>query len=190
MVQTLDGVTDRQKIDSAATDGLSGTSNSLAYRVHETERHFHSYERWFELAAVPNAEVHRADAIGTGAGAFQIDAGNDAYGSWVQVLGSSDTPVGTGNTHYDVHRIEVEATERAFTYVIQIAFGASGAAALTAGTYTEAPFTPANNLIDSGPLIVQSRRQTVGTKAWARCICPGQNTATADFYIGLHEYEG
>ena len=190
VVQTLNGVTDLQKVDSAATRGLLGVEDSLAYRIHELERHLHSYERWFELAAVPNGTIHRGDAIGTGAGAFQIDAGNDVYGAWVQVLGSSDTPAIAGSTHYNVHRINVEATERAFTYVIQIGFGVTGAAALTAGTYTEVPFTPATNLIDSGPIIVQTRRQTAGTLAWARCICPGQNTATMDFYIGIHEYEG
>jgi hypothetical protein len=33
-----------EKIDNKATLGSLGTSNSLAYRVHEIERHLHSYE--------------------------------------------------------------------------------------------------------------------------------------------------
>jgi len=65
------------KIDLAATDGLTGVSNSLSYRTHEAERHLHSGARWFETAAVPAGETHVADAMGDGAGAFQIDAGND-----------------------------------------------------------------------------------------------------------------
>ena len=36
-----------RKIDSLATDGLAGVSNSLAYRVHEIEKHFHSEEHWY-----------------------------------------------------------------------------------------------------------------------------------------------
>jgi hypothetical protein len=103
----------------------------------------------------------------------------------VQVLGSSDTA-----QKYDLHRLLITATERNLVYVVQIGFGTSGAAALSAGTYTEAPFLPASNLVDSGPVDVQSRRQAAGTKAWARCICPGQNTATLDLMIGLHYYEG
>jgi len=182
------------KIDDLATQGLLGTHNSLAYRVHEIERHFHSYERWFELAATPAAETHRADPAGTGAGIFQIDAGDSSgtptWGAWLQILGSSDTPVTTGNKYFDFHRIEVTATERSFLYVVQIGFGATGAAALTAGSYIEVPFFPVSNVVDSGPVDVNARRVAAGTKAWARCICNGQNTATLNFIFGLHEYEG
>ena len=87
------------KIDDLATAGLLGVVNSLAYRVHEIERHLHSGARWFETAAVPDGEVHVADSIGSGAGAFQIDAGNDTWGAWVQVLGSEDTPTVAGKAY-------------------------------------------------------------------------------------------
>lgn len=177
-------------IDSATTQGLAGVNNSLAYRVHEIERHLHSYERWMELAGTPAAETHRADAAGTGAGVFQIDAGNDTWGAWLQILGSSDTPVDGTAAKFDLHRILVTATERNAIYVLQIGFGATGAASLTADSYIEAAFIPASNAVDSGPVEIQSRRVAAGTKGWARCICPGQDTATLDFMIGLHEYEG
>ena len=39
------------KIDSLATNGLNGVNNSLAYRVHEIENHFHSVERWVGISA-------------------------------------------------------------------------------------------------------------------------------------------
>lgn len=178
------------KLDSGATDGLAGTSNSLAYRVHEIERHLHSYEHWFETATVPDAELHRADRIGDGAGAFQADAGNDDWGAWVQLLGSEDTPVAVGSAHFDLHVVMVEAAERAETYFIQIAAGASGAAALAAGDYTEFVYRPILLNIQSSPVVIQMRRQDTTTKVWARCMCPGQNTATLDFYFGLHEYPG
>ena len=190
MAEILDGIADRQKIDSVTTLGLNGTNNSLAYRVHEIERHLHSYERWFETAAVANGEIHVADAAGTGLGVFQIDAGNTVWGAWLQVLGSSDTPAITGSVKFDPHKILVTAAERNVVYVVQIGFGASGAAALGAGAYTEVVFIPAGGVVDSGPVAVQSRRITVGTKTWARCICPGQNTATLNFMFGIHEYEG
>ena len=190
MTTILNGASDQQKIDAFATDGLGGTSNSLAYRVHEVERHFHSYERWMELASVPAGETHRADAAGAGAGAFQLDAGNATWGAWLQILGSTDTPVTTGNVKYDLHRVLVSATERNAVYVVQLAFGASGAVALAAGAYTEAVFIPTGNQGDSGPVGVQMPRVATTTKGWARCICPGQDTATLNFFIGLHEYEG
>ena len=177
-------------IDSATTQGLNGVDNSLAYRVQEIERHLHSYERWFELAGTPAAETHRADAAGTGAGVFQIDAGNDDWGSWLQILGSSDTPADGSAAKFDMHRLLVTATERNAIYVVQIGFGATGAASLTAGRYIEVVFLPASNVVDSGPVDVNCRRVSAGTKGWARCICPGQDTATLDFMFGIHEYEG
>lgn len=178
------------KIDSAASDGLAGAEDSTSYRAHEAERHAHSYERWFETAAAPNGEVHVADAIGSGSGAFQLDAGNDDWGSWLQILGSSDTPAISGLTNYDLHRMSIEAVEREATYFVQVALGASGAAALTAGDYTEFIYIPETNKKEPAPVFMQTRRAAVGTKAWARTKCPGQNTATMDLYHGLHQYEG
>lgn len=67
--------------------------------------------------------------------------------------------------------------------------GDSGAAALAAGTYTEVVYA-AGTLKDPGVIVTQTGRAPAGSKIWARCKCPGQNTGTLDFYIGLHEYEG
>lgn len=177
------------KIDSVATDGLSGVSNSLAYRVHEIERHLHSGGRWFETAASPSGETHVADSIGDGSGAFQMDAGNDTWGDWLQILGSSDTPTVAGKEYFDPHQFIVEDTERASTYFIQIARGASGDAGLAAGTYTEFIYA-ASVQKEAGIIPVQTGRAPAGSKLWIRCMCPGQDTGTFDFYFGVHEYEG
>lgn len=179
-----------RKLDSQTTLGLAGTNNSTAYRIHEVERHLHSYENWFEVAATPSGETHIADRIGTGAGAFQVDAGNDTWGAWLQIIGSSDTPSVAGNVKYDLHRFEFTSAERNAVYFVQFAFGETGAGALTSNDYTEAVLKPASNQIDSGPVLIQARRKTAGTKVWARTMCPGNDTGTLDFYFGLHEYEG
>jgi hypothetical protein len=178
-----------EKIDNKAVDGLLGVSNSLAYRVAEIERHFHSAGRWFGKATTASGEDHVADRIGSNNGAFQIDAGDNAWGAWVQILGATDTPADTGKVYFDPHEIVITAAERTALYYIQIGRGASGAAALTAGTYTEL----ALDLTDRGGgaiVDVQTGRAPAGSKLWARCMCPGQNTATLDFVMGLHEYEG
>jgi hypothetical protein len=177
------------KIDDAAVNGLGGVQNSLAYRVGEIEHHLHSGARWFETASVPVGETHVADRIGSGGGAFRIDAGNLVWGAWVQILGSSDTPTVAGKVYFDPHQIIVEDTEKASTYFVQIARGASGDAGLAAGTYSEFVYG-ASVQKDTGIIMVQIDRAPVESKLWARCICPGQNTGWFDFYIGLHEYEG
>jgi hypothetical protein len=179
-----------KKIDNAPTDGLLGTVDSLAYRVHEIKRHLHSNERWYGVATVPNGEIHVADRIGVGINAFQIDAGNNNWGSWLQVLGSSDTPADTGNVYFDGHRIQIEAAEKTETYFVQFSAGATAAAGLAALTYTEFVYRPETVQGKPAPIVIQTRRTAVGIKLWARCLCPGQNTATLDFYFAIHEYEG
>ena len=188
------GLTDAQntaltKIDGATTDGLAGTSNSLAYRVHEIEKHFHSSGSWFGLAANPAAETHAASRIDSTTGPFQIDAGNDDWGTWTLILGSDDTPARAGQTKFDPHEMAVVATEGAFTYFIQFARGATGAAGLAAGTYTEVVFeSDAVGQKAAGVTKVQTGRANAGDKLWARCKALGENTATIDFYLGIHEY--
>ena len=187
-----DGIdyTEINKIDSAITTGLLGVEDSLGYRIEEIEKHFHSNERWFGLAKAPNLEVHRADRIGVGVVPFQIDAGAADWGAWVQIFGSADTPADTGMVYFDPHRLLVTDMEANATYFFQFAYNTSGAAALTALTYTECVLQPLSNQIDSGPFELQSVRITATTKSWARCMVPSQQSATMDFYIGLHEYRG
>jgi hypothetical protein len=179
------------KIDSLAVDGLNGTYNSMSYKVHENERHLHSYSCWFEEATTPSGEDHIADRLGEGNGAsFMIDAGNDDWGTWVQIIGATDTPQLAGSAYFDLHQILITAAETAAIYYVQIAFGASGAAAYTAGTYTEFPILTTNPLGKSIVQKVQSRRHAAGTKVWVRCKAEGENTATMHFRVGIHEYEG
>lgn len=177
------------KIDSAASDGLAGTQNSVAYRIAEVERHLHSGARWYEAATDPDPEDHVADRIGSGAGPFQIDAGNDTWGDWTQILGSDDTPADAGKVYFDPHLLVVEDNERAGPYFIQFARGSSGAAGYAAGHYTELVLdltTRAGGVI----IPMQTGRAPAGDKLWSRCMCPGQDTGTIDFYVGIHEYEG
>ena len=177
------------KIDGVATLGLAGVSNSLAYRVHEIEGHFHSSASWFGAAATPSA-THLADRIGTsGMTHFELDSGNQAWGNWVQIFGSDDTPARTGMAYFDPHEMVVSASERAGIYFIQFGRGASGEAALTAGSYTEV----ALDLTDKagGSIIsLQTGRAPAGSLIWARCMTPAFDTGTIDFYLGIHEYVG
>lgn len=180
------------KIDAAIIDGLSGASNSLGYKVEEIEKHLHNREKWFGVAAVTNGEIHVADRMAGGISPFVLTAGNDDFGSWVQILGSSDTPVVAGNTKFDAHRFLVTATNSTNPYIIQIAGGESAdlAALVAAEAFTEAPYIAATNNNDSGISDVMSSRVAAGTKVWARCACIGGNGTTLNAYIGLHEYAG
>lgn len=180
------------KIDNLAVDGLTGTYNSLAYEVGEIEHHLHHRSRWFGRAVTPSAGVNEGDLIGTGVAAFQADAGDTDWGSWIPLLGTGDTPAITSMVYFDPHRIMVTAAERTAPYGIQFAWGdTDGDTAYAASDFSDMMFiASATGIQKGGPIEVGVPRIAVGTKLWARAWCYGQNTGTIDFYIGIHEYLG
>jgi len=162
--------------------------DSILYETGEIERHLHSSGSWFETASVPDAELRVADRIGSGSGAFRIDSGNLTWGSWVQILGSADTPARAG-LYFDPHEVVIEDAERVGTYFVQITRGDSGAAGYAAGTYTEFVYSAGTNRY-TGIIQVHTGRAPAGSKLWARCMTPAFDTGWMDFYFGIHEYEG
>lgn len=187
----IDAIGRLRKIDDAPARGLSGAEDSLAYRAGEIDRHVHHYSRAFGLAAVPNGEVHVADSITSNPAPFVVDGGNDTWGTWVQLLGSSDTPATAGCVKYDPHLISIVGAERANTiYFIQFGAGASGADALSEGTYSDKVFTPQSANGRPAAVPFNLRRQDVGTKLWMRVLPRGQDTGTLSVYVEIHEYEG
>ena len=185
-------VKDVSKLDDFATNGLLGVPNSLAYRVHELDRHLHGFERWFGLAVTPNGEVHVADRIGPGVSPFQVDAGNNTWSDWLIVLGTSDTPTVADQVYYDLHRLQVTAVERtAVQHFIQLACGCEDPdVSVALGHVSEVVFHPLGQQGQRVPIPIMERRMEVGSRSWLRIMVPGQNTGTMSFYFGLHEYEG
>jgi len=182
------------KIDDLATLGMAGTYNSLAYRVHEIEKHLHNSEDWFGQHASPSGEVTIANDVTTGPlSPFQVDAGNNAWGAWVQILGSGDTPPAVRPTmvKFDLHKIQVVDSETNDVHCfIQIAYGATGAVALNAGDYTTIAYTTVANKATEVAVLFMIPRIAVGVKVWARIMALGEDTMTLDFYFGLHGYVG
>ena len=161
---------------------------SVEKEAYEIETHLHSGARWFGAAAVPAASTHYGDRRAAGIAAYQLTSGNNTWGTWLGLFGTSDTPVTTGKTFFDPHQIAVTTANDTNTYFIQFGRGATGAAALTAGTYTEFVYTPNTNQLDAGPIVTQTGRAPAGSIIWARCMVSGQNAKTIDFYVGIHEY--
>jgi hypothetical protein len=166
--------------------------------IQEIEHHLHNIEVWIEPIAVPVGGTNEAVVAGTRPAVampyFQVDAGNSAWGSWVCVLGSGDTPavIGahssvTGFRHYDMHKIGIQTSERSLPYWIQIGFGTVAAPVLT-GQYTTVWFNPVATTGKSESITMITPHVAVGTQAWVRALCPGQNTATVNFNLGLHFY--
>lgn len=160
--------------------------------VIEIENHLHNYEKWFGLAGTPAGETHRADRMDGAIAPFQLAAGNNDFNAtWLQVLGSSDTPVTSGKTKFDLHRMIVTDTNSTDPFIIQIVTGESAgiAAKLTAEDFDEFPYVSATNNNDSGISEIIDKRCDVGEKVWMRCANVGGNGSLIDLYIGIHEYD-
>lgn len=153
------------------------------------EHHFHNTARYLGLAVSPSGTTHRADKVGPSVTSFQLDAGNDDWSGWTQVVGSTDTPVQTGKLYFDFHKLLVTASERTASYFIQICFS-TGAGTPTgeATLYTTIGYQAIATNGRSSAIEFRSPVVPVGTKCWARTICIGQDTGTINFYIGIHEY--
>lgn len=189
MAQILNQEDSSGKIDDKTVNGLTGVKNSLAYRVHEIERHFHSRElfygklgtqtatNWWEAESLTPFRAISGDAV------FGADANDEA-----QVIGSADTSASNG-AYFDLHEYLIDSASATSAYVIRLVYGTGTMAdAITAGQYSDTMFrVPAN--ARQSPVVVQMPRIAVGTKVWIQAK-NATNNATVDFFIGLHFYEG
>ena len=173
-----------EKIDSKTTDGLLGVNNSLAYRVHEIEKHFHGPEYWYGTDG--DGTMSRANnmtAWTLTAGAINVYGGEILLGSGADILVDDPTCV-----RFDLHRILITgATQVNDAYIIQIwnGSGAFGAASLA----TEAPFYISSNFTRSTPLDIQMGRLRMTDKLWAR-VKSTHAAAETTILIGMHCYAG
>lgn len=89
------------KIDNYATSGLSGVVDSLAYRVHEIEKHFHNTGRWYGFSSNNLSEGALTS--------FQVTAGNAAYGTELLCY----TGTGLSEAKFDFNAMKVTAVGNA-----------------------------------------------------------------------------
>jgi hypothetical protein len=180
------------QIDDLAVDGLAGTYNSLAYRVHEIERHLHNRERWRGKLAVQTATDWADDNLLP----FRAISGDNAYGSdpndEALVLGTDDTPIIAGSAYFDLHELLVLAASSDTAYKLRIVYGTGTMAdAIAAGQFTEVMFImdTAVQQQPHGPVPITMPRVATDTQVWAQ-VWNATDNATIDFVVGLHEYPG
>jgi hypothetical protein len=183
-----------QKIDKKAVDGLLGISNSLAYKVHEIEKHLHSSGRFFGYSGTPNATATIMSLT-----PWNLVSGAGTYGTAVQIFkGDENFDLPFTPTHFDPHRLFIEDASADGLYKIRIANSgwngsshtyANMAAAVAAGKYTESLIAIADNKKPEGSIAVQTGRATVGSMVWAQ-VWSSVNGADIDGIVGVHTYVG
>ncbi len=183
MVARTGGVV--SKIDDQSVNGLLGANNSLAYKVHEIEKHLHNSEYWYGDGggnAMTRAANHNPWTLTANVAA-------NTYGTEVQIASADDFLTDMADAvKMDFHKVLVTASSvNDKNYMIQFwsGTGAFGAAEFL----TEVPYRTGGNAAEVVPVSVLCPRFGVADKVWARVKCE-TGSATIDFIAGLHGYTG
>jgi len=166
--------------------------------LYEIAAHLHSYSRAYEPKAVTTA-TRFADAFGAvpaTANFWSVTSANPAgWGAWVQILGTADTPFSNIDANvpvavqFDLSEILIINSDFTGLCGVQLGFGASGAAALLAGTYSTEPIFVLNGATAERVVFhVKNTNIAVGTPVWIRILTPGQTAKQLDIIFNLHEY--
>jgi len=145
--------------------------------------------KWYGLAATPDAEVHRADRMADEIAPFVLLTGSKEFGNWVQILGSTDTPLIVDKTLFDLNQFLVTVVDSTSPYVIQIVTGESAniAAKISAETFDEFVFISTSVGNDGGIIELKRPKIISGTKVWARACCINESAKNISFYFGIQE---
>lgn len=170
------------KIDNEAVNGLAGVSNSLAYKVHGIEKHFHNSELWYGAAA---GDGYFDTTVLT---EFQVTASNTGFdGTELQISNGDEIELGDATKYYDIHEILVTATSAANkVQKIQFLYGTGAVGAATVASEIGF-FVPAAGKSAAIEMIMP--RITCNNKVWVKAFSE-TNSATIDFIIGIHTYPG
>lgn len=183
----VDGIRDDStaKIDRQAVDGLSGTDDSLAFKIEEIERHVHGTETWYgdggsnDLSATSFTEI-----VGTADEAT-------TYGTALQISDGDDIESGDATKKMDVHRLlitTVSATDK--IYKIQFLYGTGSVGTATIATEIAVWVSAiVGNTAVAGPIEAMMPRIATNNKIWIKVACE-TDEATIAFLIGIHTYSG
>lgn len=183
--------TETDKIDQAVVDGLTGTENSLAYKVHAVENHHHSRERWWGALAGPT-ETNAIEANVTRP--FAATSGNDTWGAAIPILGTADDPTDGIGIQFDLHRLFItDLDNETDAWRLRIIQGTgTSAAAISAGQWTEVMLQSnavPGNRAGGTPVEIQTNRQDVGIRCWAQ-VWNDSVGEVLSFFYGVHGYVG
>ena len=185
------GTEDIPEIDSKAASGLLGTPDSIAYRIHKIESHFHVEERWWGAVAVPDEDANVIEANVDRP--FAAISGLNAWGAAIPILGTADDPTALSGVYFDPHRIMiVDMDENNDVWRIRFIWGTgTSGEAIAADQWTEvmiASMISKVKDIGGSPVEMRCPRIPMGYKMW--CQVWNEAADTLSFFYGVHGYPG
>lgn len=176
-------ITDLNDSTQTQIDDIETLSNKI-----DTEPH--APERFCGLNSSPSFPTTAADF--NTMTPYQATSGNDDWGAWLHIIGSTDTPVISGKDTYDIHEVEISSVSTAAFTRMQIGWDATTTTAiLSNNTYTEVVYQPSGVGINisAAPIGIRMPDLDVGVLMFVRVWMDGQNAATVDFFVGTHEFD-
>jgi hypothetical protein len=108
------------KIDEAAIDGLSGFPNSLGYKVHEIEKHFHNSEHVYGNNTYMTEDYPVA---------FSVAGGNNAWGTEYMIYAGDTIESGSTTKKLDLNTLYISTVGTANVInVVEFLYGTAGTA--------------------------------------------------------------
>jgi len=161
--QTIENLIKSQtdKIDSVAVNGLSGVVDSLAYKVHELEKHFHNSEQVFGN----NVNYMGADVPIP----FVVEGGDNAWGTELMITMGTTIESGSATKKFDFNQLYVTAVDDADEVsIIEFLYGTAGATIEDVVTDDSSDnFTKAGHgLVNGDKVIVTDLVTTTGLNAY------------------------
>jgi hypothetical protein len=149
--------------------------------------HDHNTERWLGKSADQSGDDWAVEA---GLTVFQAASGNGVFGTAIKVIGPDDTPLQSGYDEFDLHSMLVVDSSSQTAYVIRFIFGTGNDAEVeeAAGRYSDVMYIKESAAGRGSPIDLKMPPHASGTKHWVK-IKNVTNSATLDFYVGLHEYQ-
>ena len=186
--------------DSVSTllDSLSAVItqlDSVMDWVYDIDKTLHDRERWFGMSGDQSGN----DWADTTLTVFRAVSGNGAWGTDLndeaKILGDDDTPVLSGNIHFDLNRFHISDVSNDNDFKLRFLWEADNTntlnGAITAGNYTEVMFRiDSVNPQQSGNAMIRIFMPDIdsGGRVWAQCTSATDN-AWVDFFVGLHEHD-
>ena len=141
-------------LDEEAVLGLSGTYNSLAYRVHEIEKHIHNSEQVYGLTSNNLARKSLTPIV--------ITAGNADWGTELMICDGTVIESGSTVMKFDFNHIYLVAVGTANRYtILEFYYSEIGTAVactfdFTAGTVEDMVVSAAHGLTDGDKIIFKA----------------------------------
>ncbi len=149
------------KIDLVAVNGLAGTNNSLAYKVHEIEKHFHNSEQIYGN----NVNYMGADVPIP----FVVEGGDNAWGTELVLTMGTTIESGSATKKFDFNQLYVTAVDDADEVsIVEFLYGTAGTEVTSVVTDDSSDnFTKnGHGLVNGDRIIITALVTTTGLNAY------------------------